>query len=247
VDGSANDTERLSRIQTQWTTILKAQQGQAEDVQEFQRLLVRYYRAVYRYLLATVEDAEVAEELTQEFAVRFLRGDFRRADPQRGRFRDFLKAAVRNLAIDYWRRQGKAIEPLSQDPRGPSPDPSLGVGERDQAFLELWRDQLLARTWDALARVEPDYYAVLRLKTGKPEASSVELAEALARSCGRSLSVDAVRQLLHRARKRFAQLLVEEVATSIQSSDKQRLQDELSELGLLDYCRSALDDRDDTR
>src|SRR5262249_42324166 len=63
-------------------------------------------------LRAMVRDDDAAEELTQEFAVRFLRGDFRQADPSRGRFRDLLKRALRHLAIDYWRRQRAEKERL---------------------------------------------------------------------------------------------------------------------------------------
>src|SRR4051794_39999556 len=130
---SNEHSERLSRIQTHWGTLLRA--GQGEDQQGLQRLLVRYHRAVYRYLLATVRDADAAEELTQDFAVRFLRGDFKHADPHRGRFRDFLKTAVRHLAIDYWRRQEKAAQPLPQEVCGPAADPALAAEELDRPFV----------------------------------------------------------------------------------------------------------------
>src|SRR5262249_42968954 len=97
---------RLSCIDTSWSTVYQAHQGQGDEVVSAQRqLLMRYYHPVARYLRALVRDAEAAEELTQEFAVRFLRGDFRRADPSRGRFRDLLKRALRHLAIDHWRRR----------------------------------------------------------------------------------------------------------------------------------------------
>ena len=39
--------------------------------------------AAYRYLLGAVHDPDAADDLCQDFAVRFLRGDFRRADPGR--------------------------------------------------------------------------------------------------------------------------------------------------------------------
>jgi RNA polymerase sigma-70 factor (ECF subfamily) len=68
-------------------------------------VLLRYYQPIFRYLRAMVRDDDTAEELTHEFAVRFLRGDFRRADPSRGRFRDLLKRSLRHLVIDHWRRQ----------------------------------------------------------------------------------------------------------------------------------------------
>ena len=97
--------DRLSRIQTMWSKLLATSAGAAAEQQRHE-LLVRYYGAAFRYLLGILRDPAVAEELAQDFAVRMLRGDFRRADPQRGRFRDFLKTAVRHLVIDYWRQQG---------------------------------------------------------------------------------------------------------------------------------------------
>ena len=97
---------------THWTTLFRAHQGESDaDTGARQQLLLRYYGAVYRYLLGIVRDPAAAEDLTQEFAVRFLRGDFRRAAPERGRFRDFLKTAVRHLAMDHWRQKEKASPP----------------------------------------------------------------------------------------------------------------------------------------
>src|SRR5712692_6423966 len=64
---------KLSRIQTLWTVVAKAHQGATREVSAAQKkLLERYGRAVYRYLLGALRDAAAAEELTQEFAVRLL-------------------------------------------------------------------------------------------------------------------------------------------------------------------------------
>jgi RNA polymerase sigma-70 factor (ECF subfamily) len=51
----------------------------------------------------------------------------------------------------------------------------------------------------------------------------------------------AVRQALHRARDRFADLLLEEIRHSLTEPTPDRLEEELLDLGLLDYCRPALD------
>ncbi|MFO0845277.1 MAG: hypothetical protein U0797_23320, partial [Gemmataceae bacterium] len=99
--------ERLSRIQTVWTLVLQAHQDRQDPENAARKeLLLRYRGAVYRYLLGTLHDADAATELAQEFALHFLEGRFRRADPQRGRFRDLVKVALRHLVIDHWRRQG---------------------------------------------------------------------------------------------------------------------------------------------
>jgi RNA polymerase sigma-70 factor (ECF subfamily) len=234
---------RLSSISTQWTMLFQAHRERGEAASAAQKeLLLRYYAVVYRYLLGTLRDEVAAEELTHDFAVRFLRGDFRRADPQRGRFRDFVRSALRHLALDYWRKQTGAPVPLPADGpelAGGDPEPADVL---DQPFLERWREELLAHAWKGLAELERQtgqpYHAVLR---GKAEGvRAAELAARLSAERGKPFTEEGMRQLLHRARSKFAELLVQEVARSLQTSDPEELERELIELGLLNYCRPVL-------
>jgi len=239
-------TQRLSSIKTHWTTLFRAHQGESDaDTGARQQLLLRYYGAVYRYLLGIVRDPAAAEDLTQEFAVRFLRGDFRRAAPERGRFRDFLKTAVRHLAMDYWRQKEKASPPLPPEEAAPAQAGPSPADDLDQPFLDKWREELLARSWDMLKEDQEKtghpYHLVLRLKSQQPGLRSAQLAARLSRELGKSVSEEGVRQLVHRARRRFADLLVEEVGRSLQTSDPEAVAEELIELGLLSYCRPSLD------
>lgn len=93
---------------------------------------------------------EVAEELAQDFAVRFMRGDFCNVDQERGRFRDFLKTVLRNLCRDHWRTQQRAkqVQPESNiEPPAPDTDD-------DASFDARWPEELLAKTWESLAAFE---------------------------------------------------------------------------------------------
>ena len=99
---------RLSELSTQWTMLFQANHGTPEEASDALRLMMlRYSGAVHRYLLKTVDDSEEVKELDQEFALRFLKGSFLKYNPSFGRFRDYVKGAVRNLMIDYYRRKGK--------------------------------------------------------------------------------------------------------------------------------------------
>ena len=90
---------RLSDLSTQWTMLFQAHLGTPEEVGDALRLMMlRYSGAVHRYLLKTVGDAEEVKDLDQEFALRFLKGNFLKYNPNVGRFRDYVKGAVRNLA-----------------------------------------------------------------------------------------------------------------------------------------------------
>ena len=82
----------LSEMSTQWAMVIQAHSDVPDDAQRaITQLLLRYAGAVHRYLLKALRDRDAADELNQEFAMRFLRGDFRHSDPTRGRFRDYVK------------------------------------------------------------------------------------------------------------------------------------------------------------
>ncbi len=226
-------------------------------------MLLRYYRPVYHYLRAMVRDADVAEELTHEFVVHFLRGDFKRADPSCGRFRDLIKRALRHLVIDYWRRMRvkKSRTPLRlpderqgtpaddgarsrPQARKQPPEPTLDTAEGDRAFLSGCRADMLAQAWRLLERFEEQsgcgYATVLRLRGDYPDESSAGLARLVAARLGKPLSEAALRQLLRRSRDRLADCVVAVVKRSLGTSDPDRIEADLIELNLLSYCKQAL-------
>jgi RNA polymerase sigma-70 factor (ECF subfamily) len=84
-------------------------------------------------------------------------------------------------------------------------------------------------------------YAVLRFRADHPEMRSPQMAEELAARLGRPCTPAGVRQALHRAREKFADLLLDEVTHSLEDPTAEHLEQELVDLGLLDYCRPALE------
>lgn len=137
--------QRLSQVQTLWTVVCRASgDGTVNSVQAAQeQLLARYCTVVRRYFHGALRDADAAEELTQEFALRFVRGDLKGADRQRGRFRDYLKGTLFHLIGDFYRRKKKAPAPLACE-QVPSVEPEE-ISEDDQRFLESWRSELIHR------------------------------------------------------------------------------------------------------
>src|SRR5438034_11479959 len=114
--------QRLSHIATRWSILRQAHQDTDAATQARQQLLERYCGAIYRYLLSAVRDHHAAEDLTQEFALRFVRGLFRHADPQRGRFRDYVKTALFHLVDDYRQRQRRQPRLDRLDEQEPAAD-----------------------------------------------------------------------------------------------------------------------------
>lgn len=251
-----NDRElqsRLSRISTMWTTLRQAHAGPADEAQQAQSLLLEQYRAAaFRYLAAVVGDADAAEDLFQDFAVRFLRGDFHAATPQRGRFRDYLKTALVRLVIDFRRKQHRALARELPSEIATPDEPGLTVAE-SEAFEEAWRGELLALAWERLEQASAagqPYHAALLYRSEFPQATAGQMAAELSARLQppHPYSEAGMRKILQRAREKFADHLLDEVACSLSTTtpsagELDAIEAELIELKLLPYCRSALDRR----
>jgi RNA polymerase sigma-70 factor (ECF subfamily) len=227
------ESGRLSEISTAWSELRQLHLDSNADA--LQLLVQRYRGAVYRYLLAGLKNTAAAEDLTQEFFLALMRGRFRHADPHRGRFRDYVRRSLYHLVSKFRKQQQKLPRPMADV--APDWDAAVAEDETDQLFNTGWRDELLARTWDALRQVRPDLHAVLRCKAEHPKMRSPEMAQTLGRQLGKQLTPDGVRQVLHRAREKFVELLRAEVAHSLELATPEEVDEELRELDLLDYCR----------
>lgn len=243
--GETEVNSRISRIETIWTLVQDAHRAPPDEAAAAQEaVLRRYSAAIYRYLLSALRDPNAADEVFQEFALRFVQGYFRRADPERGRFRHFLKKSLHNLILTHRQKQGRRPVTLEHDVASPEQEQDSAL---DREFNQSWREEVLARTWEALAELQSTtgkpYHDVLRFRASNPKLSSAEMAAALGAQLGKQLTDAGVRQTLHRAREKFADLLLDEVSRSLQTDDTERLREELSDLGLLPYCQAALDKR----
>ena len=229
---------RLDRVATRWTLVLRAGDTADPNALEARRLLVlRYAPAIRSYVAALVRDEELADELAHEIVLRLLQGQFRGADPARGRFRDYLKVAIKNAVRNYWRRAERARTAQVDIEQA-----ALAQEADESTWLSRWRNNLLEVCWDRLREYEQQhpgniYYAVLRARTRYPEASSQELAEKLAVELQRPIRPDAVRQTLKRARAKFAEFLIDEVADGLADPTPQRIEEELVALGLYAYVK----------
>lgn len=240
--------KRLNQISTVWTLVRQAHSS-SDDVrgQALAALLERYQRAVYRYVLQAMrQNYDAADELFQEFTLRFVRGDFKGADPGRGRFRNYVKRAVINLIIDHQKKRARERQLETPDDLAQVAAPD---GDRDAEFLGCWRKELLDRAWETLASSAnadgPPFYAVLRRTCENPKQTSAELAEELTAELkpARPFTEAGIRKVLQRAREKFGACLLVEVSKSLQTSDGATLEEEVRELGFHMVCRKALDER----
>ena len=235
----------ISQIETIWPVLMQAHGGSADAVTAAQQqILLRYRQAVYRYLVACLGDPDAADELWQDFSLRFVRGDFRNANPEKGRFRDLLKSALYHLIIDHHKRRQRGMAQLADG--APEPvAPVESMYDSDRKFLETWRGNLLGKAWEALAeeerRASRPLHTVLHFRAAHPEMRSAQMAVELSSRLGKEVSADWVRKWLHTGREKFAELLMREVAASLREADPDTVEQELIDLELYQYCKVAVD------
>ena len=117
--------------ETSWTLLAKAREQSDQGARAREDFAQRYYRPVQEFLAHLVQDGEQARELAQEFFTKFSGpgGILEHARPEKGPFRNYLRASLRNLAKDYYRRN--RMQPLQTHPD------QAGVGGWDA--MELTR------------------------------------------------------------------------------------------------------------
>ncbi len=233
---------RLSGIDTQWSVVRKAHDSEADGKLAQSQLIDRYGPAIKRYLLGSLRSAEAADEVFQEFALRLVRGDFKNADSHRGRFRSLIKTALYHLIIDYHRRNQRnkrlgtdsALEHVAATACQPG----------DETFSLAWRESLLQGAWNRLEQLQAQtgkpYFAVLQTRLAHAELTTNQLMERLAEENVVVPQGSAFRVFLHRARRRFAVLMLKQVTASMENPTDEAIELELIELGLHHFCKLAM-------
>jgi hypothetical protein len=216
-----------------WTVLAQAHAGSEDDAAAARRLLVeRYGPAVEAYLRTVVGEPDAAD-LAQQFALELVRGGFRQADRARGRFRNYVKAALFHLVSKYRKAERRRPRPLTT-----ADIPAPTAADEETAFDRTWRATLLDRAWATLEQAHPVGFLALRLRTDG--LGSTDLAAELTERVGKPFTAAGARQQLHRARERFASFLLDAVVHSLADPSPANVEEELRDLDLLVYCGDAL-------
>jgi DNA-directed RNA polymerase specialized sigma24 family protein len=238
------DDRHLSQIVTSWSIVRGASNPEAPERQAAQvQLLEIYSDSIRRYLVGSLKDQTAADEVYQNFAYKLVRGDFVTADPEKGRFRSFVKTVLYRLMIDHHRdkKRNRANE-IVADPVDDRVDSVEGVA--DHEFQQHWREGLLSYSWQQLEQDQSQrggiYFSLLRARADRPDESHDDLINAVEKQTGIRPKPGSLRVTLHRARQKFADYLVEAVAASLNNRAESHLEDELIALDLKKYCEDAM-------
>jgi RNA polymerase sigma-70 factor (ECF subfamily) len=236
--------------------VFQAGQGEGSIAEQARgELLVRYHDAVYRYLCAKLGDSDAACELFSRFAERVveIHPFLQRANPEKGRFRDYLKSVLSRMVIDYHRENQREQKKRREITPGSDHEPMQAETDpgNDVEFQKVWVEELMNHAWKGLEQVEKTkgqpYHSLLLYKAQNPQVRSEAMAQHFTTVLGKPMSAANIRQLLHRGQELLSDLLVEEVARSLRDGENatvsaERVEEELINLQLFDkFRRDALD------
>jgi len=209
---------------TRWTLVIAAGDPHRKEASSaLVSLCENYWYPLYAYLRRCGYQADEAQDLTQEFFVRVLEGRYlNRADAAKGRFRSFILTSLKFFAADERDRQqarkrgGGALMPLEfsageeRYQREPAHDETPErIFERRWALLVLHRVVQKLRN-DFVRHGRPEHFERLKVfLLGQSDAPYAALASEMNTSEG------ALKVSIHRLRKRYRELLREEIADTV--------------------------------
>lgn len=225
---------------TAWSMVQDAKLGtDAERATALDRFACSYWRPVYFFLRARGIAADSAQDVVQEFFLKFLeRNWITRADPARGKFRTYVLTTLKGFLADQSPERGRRQPhfesriqslPICVSESDREFEPSAGETP-DQIFMRSWAEALIAKVGDRLETElhsqgrRPWYEAFRRLHLADKAAEQTQ--ELTARSLG--MTRDQLRYAVKQVQRRYSELLREEIADQV--TDDCEVDAELREL-----------------
>jgi DNA-directed RNA polymerase specialized sigma24 family protein len=224
---------------TRWTVVLAAGRPGAPRADiALEELCRAYWYPLYVYVRRHTPSREDAEDLTQAFFARFLERNYLEGvRSEKGRFRAFLLASLKHFLANEWDRanrlkRGGGVPNLSLDWRDADTRYSIEPADTaspDKLYDRAWAVTLLERVLgrlraeSVLERREAVFDALKPFLTAGKGA--ISYGEAATKS---GLTEAAARVAVHRLRRRYRDLLREEIAQTL--SDPAQAEGELCAL-----------------
>ncbi|MEO5913221.1 MAG: sigma-70 family RNA polymerase sigma factor [Luteolibacter sp.] len=224
---------------TRWTIVLAAgNSGTPQSADALEALCRSYWFPLYAYVRRRGHTKEDAEDLTQAFFADLLgRRDFAKTDSERGRFRAFLLASLKNFLANEWDKsqrlkRGGSITHFPLDWQ--SADTQFQIADAamrspDEIFDREWAVALLERVivrlrdeWTADGKADRFERMKCFLTVGKGEIPFAQAAEE------QGIDEGTLRVAVHRLRKRYREMLRNEVADTL--ADPAMVEEELAVL-----------------
>lgn len=211
---------------THWSVVLLAgTKHSPQSADALERLAQTYWYPLYSFTRRQGYGPHEAADLTQDFFSHLLATNALAAvHPSRGKFRSFLLASLKNLLANEWNRarrqkRGGGAPVFSLDEERAEGRYQLEPADAltpDKIFDRRWAETILGRALDRLRQECDGGEKTRRFDEVKSfllgEKGNHSLAGAAARL---GISLPAVKGLVHRLRRRFRELIREEIAQTV--------------------------------
>ena len=216
---------------THWSVVMAAGRPKSASYQQaLETLCKTYWFPLYAYLRRQGYDSHQAEDYTQAFFAGLLaRGGLRLADPKRGKFRSFLLTSLKHFlsnerARARAKKRGGGRKVLSLDFQNAESQYALEPRDElspEKLFERSWALTVLGRTMahlqtEAANTNKKQQFERLKsyLTADKNSVPYRDAAEEL------DITEGAVRVAVHRLRKRYRELLRDEIAQTVTSDEQ---------------------------
>jgi len=214
---------------THWTVVANAGAvGSPESRSALAELCQRYWYPLYCYVRRRGYQTAEAQDLTQQFFAALLESNLvARASAERGRFRTFLLASLDHFLANEWDKQNRlkrggghqilSIDWQAGESRWGNEPTTHDTPERQ--FLRQWAVTLLNRVIEELRGEYTASDKSRHFDLFEPTLIGHEHGDSYARIATElKLSADAVRQAASRFRRRYRDLLRQEIEQTVCNS-----------------------------
>jgi len=221
---------------TRWSIVRAAGRDTPGARDALQHLCTAYWYPLYAFVRRQGNPPDAAQDLTQEFFTRLLEHDWLAdVDQNKGRFRSFLLASMKHFLANEWdrdraKKRGGGRSPISLDALTAESRYAMepaGAETPETIFQRRWALTLLEQVMTRLrgeftAAGKAEIFDELKAMLTGDKTPYAEVGQRLGMNEG------AVKVAVHRLRKRYRDLIREEIAQTVESDGE--VEDELRDL-----------------
>lgn len=222
-----------------------------------------YQLPIRKFFMCLCGNAHDADEQFQEFAVKFLSGVFDSFKPGKGRFRDYLKKALRNQVKRSYKIGKRFAVPIPDDMDAADADALQPIENALREFDTLEGEQIKQLVEDDMRADEADgknhYHSLLQFAIGYQRERLQEytvsggrtkipvsaIVDFIKERFGDAVSTDTAKQRMRRAKSMYAAKMIQEITVRVSDPSHSAIREAASELGLAVYVESELVRRED--
>jgi RNA polymerase sigma factor (sigma-70 family) len=217
-----------------------------------------YQLPVRKFFMCLCGNAHEADEQFQEFAVKFLSGAFDSFEPDKGRFRDYLKTALRNQVKRSYKKGANFLVPIPEDMDAADPNALQPIENALREFDTIEGEQIKQMVDSDMQADEADgknqYHSLLQFAVdyqrerlheytvsgGRTKIPVAAIADFFLDRFGETVTSDTAKQRMFRAKVMYASKMIDEIGVRVTDPSHSAIREASRELGLAVYVESEL-------